>query len=266
MASAPKKRDFFNGSQRLNIMETQEEGVAPESDLTRRGRNGFSSSQEFLGDSSTNYPFPSFSNRQSSPVYNSQDGCPPITSRCSLQTNSVEYDDSKGTSYGSSSVPEHMSWEGSSQMAPLAKDGGSDGRQKKVEKRKQRCRLCANHGKYVEIKGHKWYCKYRNSQHNCSLCEITRKKQIFAAKHHQITRRQHVQEQQQQQQLHVQNRPTDEACLEGYAQVGLPASPTSEHIDFPRINELVEETAFILEDENFFREITEKTSFNASQR
>lgn len=257
MASAPKKRDFFNGSQRLNLIETQEEGIAPEGDLTRRGTNGFSSSQEVLRYSSADHPFPSLSSIQSSSEYSRQDNC--------LQTKRVEYEDSEGTSYGSTSASERISWAGSAQVAPLNKDGGSDERKKKVEKRKQRCRLCANHGKYVEIKGHKWYCKYRNSQHNCSLCEITRKKQIFAAKHHQITRRQHVQEQQQQQQLQVQNRPAGEAWLEGYARVGLSPSPVPEHIDFPRLQELVEETASILDDDDFFRQINESIPLNVPQ-
>ncbi|XP_045111042.1 uncharacterized protein LOC123504522 isoform X2 [Portunus trituberculatus] len=264
MASAPKKRDFFNGSQRLNLTETQEESMVPEQNVTSGGRNGFSSSQDFLGHSSGDCPFPSFSNRQSSPVYNCQDSCPSLSSRYSIRTKRDEYENSKGTSYESNSVPEYLSSAGSAEVASLAKHDGNYERKKKVEKRKQRCRLCANHGKYEEIKGHKWYCEYRKPQHKCSLCEITHKKRLFLPKN-EIRRKQHDQEQQLQQQLNVQNRSTDEPWLDGYGRVGLPPSPTTEHIDFPRLQELVEETASILDDEDLFRQINERIPLNVLQ-
>ena len=70
--------------------------------------------------------------------------------------------------------------------------------------------------------------------------------------HHQITPRKHL-------------KPTDEARLECYGEVGLPPSPTPEHIDFPRLRELVEETASILDDEDFFRQINERIPMNVLQ-
>ncbi|XP_045110983.1 uncharacterized protein LOC123504493 [Portunus trituberculatus] len=105
MTSAPKKRDFFNGSQGLNKMdlinpeptETHEEDMALDCDLTSRGTNNFYSSQKFLGHSSADHLFPSFSNRQNS-AYNRQDSCLPFTSRNSFQTKSSIIEDSGSAS------------------------------------------------------------------------------------------------------------------------------------------------------------------------
>lgn len=110
-----------------------------------------------------------------------------------------------------------------------------------------RCRLCANHGIYVEIKGHKWYCPYKNPQHTCSKCEITRKRQFFMAEQQKLTR-------EQQQQLHLQVGPESEAVED--RQAAAPARFPAKPSDFPRMQELLEETDHIL-DEDLFRQIDE---------
>lgn len=111
--------------------------------------------------------------------------------------------------------------------------------------------MCANHGIYVEIKGHKWYCPYKNLQHNCTKCEITRKRQYFMAKQQQLTR-----EQLQQHHLHLQTGTDGETVVEGGAQAAMPAPLPSKPSDFPRMKELLEETDHIL-DEDLFRQIDE---------
>lgn len=68
-------------------------------------------------------------------------------------------------------------------------------------KKKQKCRLCANHNLEVDMKGHRHYCPY--SACECGECEITKMRQLYMRKQQQITRRQQ-QQQQQQQQLHLQ--------------------------------------------------------------
>ncbi|KAK7084170.1 hypothetical protein SK128_019671 [Halocaridina rubra] len=130
-----------------------------------------------------------------------------------------------------------------------------DSRRKK--KRHQRCRLCANHGVYVEVKGHKWYCPYRDA-HNCDKCEITRKRQYYMAEQQKLTR-----EQQQQQQLSQHNRsnnnrghcnsgvllpPPDVSPLNGGSGS---ITPNTCPRDFPRLDELVRETANIINEDLF---------------
>lgn len=131
---------------------------------------------------------------------------------------------------------------------PAADD--DDGRKK--SKRKQRCRMCANHGIYVEIKGHKWYCPYRE-QHNCEKCEITRKRQYYMAEQQKLTR-----EQQQQQQVN----PRGCDALGGGGGAGAAGAPqaeaahqmprpTNKPSDFPRLDELVRETSNIINEDLF---------------
>lgn len=109
--------------------------------------------------------------------------------------------------------------------------------------------MCANHGIYVEVKGHKWYCPYRE-QHNCEKCEITRKRQYYMAEQQKLTR-----EQQQQQQVNLRGcsgngaaAPTEEPPL-------LPR-PSHKPSDFPRLDELITETSNII-NEDFFAMINQ---------
>ncbi|XP_068242677.1 doublesex- and mab-3-related transcription factor 2-like [Palaemon carinicauda] len=129
-----------------------------------------------------------------------------------------------------------------------------DSRRKR--KRHQRCRLCANHGVYVEVKGHKWYCPYRDA-HNCDKCEITRKRQYYMAEQQKLTR-------EQQQQLQAQhNRSNNNRSLCNTSAAGIPeissSSAAGHNIlshqthprDFPRLDELVRETANIINEDLF---------------
>lgn len=114
-----------------------------------------------------------------------------------------------------------------------------------------RCRLCANHNRYVEIKGHKWYCPFKSPEHSCSKCEITRKRQFFMAEQQKLTR------EQQQQHHHLQG---DElggpVGAEGGRQAAVPPRYPAKPSDFPRMQELLEETNNILDPE-LFRQIDE---------
>ena len=65
------------------------------------------------------------------------------------------------------------------------------------KKKKQQCRLCANHDLHVVMKGHKHFCPYMNCQ--CEYCKITKMRQHYMKKQQQITRRQQQQQLQQQQ-------------------------------------------------------------------
>ncbi|XP_069975539.1 doublesex- and mab-3-related transcription factor C2 isoform X2 [Penaeus vannamei] len=119
---------------------------------------------------------------------------------------------------------------------------------KKKKKRQQRCRLCANHGIYVEVKGHKWYCPYRD-QHNCEKCEITRKRQYYMAEQQKLTREQ----QQQLQAQRVGGVPSSPPSLVAKlpSDIAIPLGPNIKPRDFPRLDELIQETANIINEELF---------------
>lgn len=270
MTSAPKKkRDFFNGSQGLDLrdfrspepQEAREEGmVLGDAFLGRRPSDSYSPispiSQEVGGHPSAEYSFPTtFPARQSPPGYCGQKVIVPGFS--GYPSRGLNSDDSPPiveapAPYASSSAAEHPPWTGPVQASPPGDgDGEGDDGKKKGRKRKQRCRMCANHGIYVEIKGHKWYCPYKNPEHNCPKCEITRKKQYFMAEQQKLTR-----EQQQQQHRHLQGGTEGGAVGEGCHQGPMPVTPPNKPSDFPRMKELLEETDHIL-DEDLFRKINE---------
>ncbi|XP_050730794.1 uncharacterized protein LOC127005722 [Eriocheir sinensis] len=83
-----------------------------------------------------------------------------------------------------------------------------------------RCRRCARHGVYSEVKGHKWYCPYKAPPGVCTECGVTR--------------------------------PPQQTQTLNDAAAGLPAAPRP----FPRMQELRQETEHIL-DEDLFRRIDE---------
>lgn len=136
-----------------------------------------------------------------------------------------------------------------SDSPPLPSTADDDDGRKKG-KRKQRCRMCANHGIYVEVKGHKWYCPYREN-HNCEKCEITRKRQYYMAEQQKLTR-----EQQQQREFQRGSGPqsSSEASMEVAPVSRPPATPSS----FPREEEMVRETSNIIDrNEDLFEMINQ---------
>lgn len=125
----------------------------------------------------------------------------------------------------------------------------------RCQKRPQRCRMCANHGLLVDMKGHKWYCPFRECP--CGDCEITRKTQYYMKERQKLTRH-------QQQQLNEEREPPE--TLRGAGQEPLSASDTSSRrrggpgssavfdqnqMDFPRVDEMVSQTKNILDYELF---------------
>ncbi|KAL7647317.1 UNVERIFIED_CONTAM: hypothetical protein RMT77_000912 [Armadillidium vulgare] len=56
----------------------------------------------------------------------------------------------------------------------------------KKKKRQQKCSLCSNHGICVDVKGHKWFCPFRNCE--CGRCEITRGRQHHMKEQQKLTR------------------------------------------------------------------------------
>ena len=64
------------------------------------------------------------------------------------------------------------------------------------KKNPQRCRLCANHGHYVLVRGHKFECNYRDCP--CPDCKDTRLKQEIMRKSAKQTRLQDAELRQQQ--------------------------------------------------------------------
>lgn len=106
-----------------------------------------------------------------------------------------------------------------------------------------RCRLCANHNRYVEIKGHKWYCPFKSPDHSCSMCEITRKRQL--ANQLRVT-----------QDLHGDDLG-GQVGVEGSRQAAVPSMCSSKQREYPRLKELEDETSNILDPE-LFRQINER--------
>ncbi|KAL7647808.1 UNVERIFIED_CONTAM: hypothetical protein RMT77_001417 [Armadillidium vulgare] len=118
-------------------------------------------------------------------------------------------------------------------------DEGETSRQtgeRQKQKRTQRCRMCANHNKIIDMKGHKWYCEYRNC--NCSDCDVTRKCQKYMKERQKLTR--HQQQQQTVGESHFDSQmemPEHSRRL----------SVDQTQIDFPREKEMVNETENILD-------------------
>lgn len=118
-----------------------------------------------------------------------------------------------------------------------AGSGDQEG-EKKKGKRAQTCRLCANHGLVVEMKGHKLYCNYQKP-HDCAKCEITLQRRYYTAAQQRITRTQQLQLQDGQEPAQAGHPP-------------LPANPR----EFPRLPELLQDCDNII-DESLFARINE---------
>ncbi|XP_068233535.1 doublesex- and mab-3-related transcription factor 2-like [Palaemon carinicauda] len=101
--------------------------------------------------------------------------------------------------------------------------GAASGQRKRV----QTCRLCANHGKIVEKKGHKPFCKYQ-TPHDCRPCEITLRMRDASAAQQKMTR-------------------TQQPNIPMEPQKQLPSGP----IEFPRMRELEAETRDIINPDLF---------------
>lgn len=69
--------------------------------------------------------------------------------------------------------------------APVGLGGERTGEMKK-KKRQQKCSLCSNHNISVDVKGHKWFCPYRNCP--CERCTITRGRQHHMKEQQKLTR------------------------------------------------------------------------------
>ncbi|KAL7647813.1 UNVERIFIED_CONTAM: hypothetical protein RMT77_001422 [Armadillidium vulgare] len=124
----------------------------------------------------------------------------------------------------------------------------------KGKKRAQRCRMCANHKKLVDMKGHKWYCKYRDCR--CSDCDITRNCQNYMKKRQKLTRQQqqqHHHQHLQQNQQHPENQQsqleeTFSASQSEMIQGSKRRTPVDQaKMDFPREEEMVNEIKNILD-------------------
>jgi hypothetical protein len=70
------------------------------------------------------------------------------------------------------------------------------------KKKPQQCRFCANHDIYEPVKGHKYNCKFRINNCDCTKCEVTRNRQVAVREQAKLTKQQESMRQQKQQQLH----------------------------------------------------------------
>nr|ARK36621.1 DSX [Sagmariasus verreauxi] len=241
MAMGPKKKfDFFNGGRGVDLSETYGEedhshSVAdPEVAPDPYGYGGDcgryrSSPMGYMPPSSPRvqmypgeYHQPTITGSQSPPGY------------CDLGQNGFH-----NPPVYTPSSPTAVSGDMPSWPAPEDDDA------RKKNKRKQRCRMCANHGVYVEVKGHKWVCPYR-LKHNCEKCEITKKRQYYMAEQQKLTR------DQQQQQLNPHGCGGNGNPAGATPPEALQAArPSNKPSDFPRMDELVRETSNIINEDLF---------------
>lgn len=166
---------------------------------------------------------------------------PGLDPEAPYQYSTPQYPGPSGYSLQSQGEGSHAAAGGSLDSAGGAQAWGASGEQegeKKKGKRAQTCRLCANHGLAVEMKGHKLYCKYQKP-HDCAKCEITLQRRYYTAAQQRITRTQQLQ-------LQGGQEP---------AQAGLPPSPANPR-EFPRLPELLQDCDNII-DESLFARINE---------
>lgn len=253
MAMAPKKKfDFFNGGRGVNMKDSFAEGC--------EGSLGAQHSKDMFVDY---YSFGD-SNRYASPAMYAPPCSPPPPSHfitdyplnpsAGSQSPTAYCDQAQADFQSSNSLAAHNPGDMGNPGAVNAEGvcwGNSTAEEddpKKKKKRQQRCRLCANHGIYVEVKGHKWYCPYRD-QHNCEKCEITRKRQYYMAEQQKLTREQ----QQQLQAQRVGGVPSSPSSLVAKlpSDIAIPLGPNIKPRDFPRLDELIQETANIINEELF---------------
>lgn len=91
------------------------------------------------------------------------------------------------------------------------------------------------------MKGHKRHCPFRNTQDELSKCKSTRN-------------RKSAQTTEQQQQLHIQGGLEGEVASEGSGRTAVPVRLLTLSSEYPRLQELLEETTHIL-DEDLFQKI-----------
>ena len=113
------------------------------------------------------------------------------------------------------------------------------------KKRPQKCRLCANHNIQEDVKGHKWYCPFRNCP--CHNCEITKKTQYYMKERQKLTRKQ----QPPQAVQHPAEIEIEPELSSHSRRQNMPPST----MDFPRREELQEINNII--DESLFEQINE---------
>lgn len=241
MAMAPKKKfDFFNGGRGIVLSESfnteapevripapevvqQSYDYGPDCGQYPSSPVGYMPpSSPGLQQYPTDYPHPNCTH--SPPGYVGQEGYP--------------------NGYNPHS-PTDLGTTGSGDGAALSPFPVDDDEAKKKGKRKQRCRMCANHGIYVEVKGHKWFCPYREN-HNCEKCEITRKRQYYMAEQQKLTR--------EQQQVYQRGGGADLGVGEGGGEpmeTTQYTRPPRTPKEFPRLDELVRETSNIINEDLF---------------
>ncbi|KAG7173176.1 doublesex- and mab-3-related transcription factor A1-like [Homarus americanus] len=204
MAMAPKKKiDFFNGGRGVDRNEPFCE-QDPRRQLARPevvpesygyggdcGRYPPSSPGGYMPPNSpsvhqyhSDYPHPSSPTGQQ---YHS-DFHHPTTSRSQSPT-AYDIGQEGYTSSGGYPPNSPSDFGGSSGVDGTAGPSSPADNDSRKKKRKQQCRLCANHGAYVQVKGHKWYCPYREN-HTCEKCTITKKRQFYMAEQQKLTREQ----------------------------------------------------------------------------
>lgn len=100
--------------------------------------------------------------------------------------------------------------------------------QEQRQRKEQKCRMCLNHNKHVKMKGHKGFCTYINC--HCTACHITRMNQHYSRKRQKLTR--------------SQQRGQKDDQQRGGAIAEIPGDLK---LDFPRMEELVDQTTDILD-------------------
>ncbi|CAL4094391.1 unnamed protein product, partial [Meganyctiphanes norvegica] len=121
---------------------------------------------------------------------------------------------------------------------------------RKRKQRYARCRLCANHDKWVEVKGHKYYCPYRQENHDCEKCTFTRRRQFIMAEQQKITREQQQQIDQDSSQGLYSNHNSQQGNTDNLdnSNSNSNEAPCINPViaEYPRLKEMVQETANII--------------------